>query len=459
MPRVPLRLGPLAADGFAVLRSGVRWLCDDGHVCQAGEVVAYCSIGLKGEGQRLRGGRPFADEERDFQAAIATRIGGRLTRCADASPGGWLDQMHYFDHWAPDFVIGHVECAHDAIPADFDDDVATRLLLLAGRRATGIAEVRSGLLSGWYDRRRAWWGEVGDRFDSLLCLGICDQVGVVQGEERTFRELFDASAGPAHVAYFPDDTVVPCAAVACEQLNRTPEAARVIAADFSHGFGQVKPEPEPRDWLFASAFMAALLRSPLAERHDVLTRAGLATIEAPRAIMTSLNAEGVFVLRHRRLGYAFHCHTFRLVEAGPAFRAWIRAEFEHVRRTPDDIRRDYRALVDAVCARSDTQFLVLNLITTATSENIQSYAGFDRPLGKTLGGVRARELNLMLHDLARERNVSIVDADAIAADLGTLRHAPDGVHGSRLLQDEIRAELLRLLRAHGLAGFGRRAIT
>ena len=57
-----------------------------------------------------------------------------------------------------------------------------------------------------------------------------------------------------------------------------------------------------------------------------------------------------------------------------------------------------------------------------------------RPLANMLGSVRARELNLMLHDLARERNVAIVDVDAIAADLGSQRHAPDGVHGSGPLQ-------------------------
>jgi Cys-tRNA(Pro) deacylase len=68
--------------------------------------------------------------------------------------------------------------------------------------------------------------------------------------------------------------------------------------------------------------------------------------------------------------------------------------------------------------------------------------------------VRAREMNLMLHDLARERNVAILDADAIAADLGTQRHAPDGIHGSGLLETEIRGELIRLLRQRGVAFTG-----
>ena len=445
--RVPLRLGPLAAEGYIVLRSGLRWLCEDGHVCREDEIVAYCNVGLKGTGQRAA--RPFLDEERDFQVAIATRVGGRLARSADTSPGGWLDQLQYFEHWAADFVIGHVECT-----TAFDGGESTRLLMLAGRRATSIAEVRAGLLAGWHDRRRAWWGEgEGEDFGSLLCLGICDQVGIVQGERRAFFELFAGTSGPAHVAYFPDDTIVHCAALALEQFQRTPEAAREIAADFSRSFVTGKVEPQPKDWLFASSYMAALLRSPIGERHDVLTRAGLRKIEAPAATLTSLNAESVFILRHRRLGYAFQWHAFRVIEAGPAVQAWLREAFEQVRRTPDDIRRDYAALIDAVRARSDTEFLILNAISTTTGENIQCYAGFERPLAKTLGSVRTREMNLMLHDLARERNVAIVDADAIAADLGTQRHVPDGMHGSALLQDEIRAELLRLLRERGVRGF------
>lgn len=455
MQRIPLRLGPLQADGYNVLRSGVRWLHDEGYVCRAGEVVAYCNVGLQGTGKRPPGGRLFAGEEHDVQVAIVTRAGGRLARSADSSPGGWLDQLHYFEQWTPDFVIGHIEQpADERVAAPDAHGETTRLLMLAGRRATTVAEVHSGLLGGWYDRRRAWWGDGGEPFGSLLCLGVCDQAGIVQGESRRFFELFDAAHGAAHVAYFPNDTLVHCAAVVSEQFGRTSEAAREIADDFSRSLAAKKAEPQ--DWMFASAYMASLLRSPVAERHDVLTRTGLGKTDAPGAILMSLHAEGNFVLRHRRLGYAFQCHAHRIFVAGPVIQAWLRAEFEQVRRTPDDVRRDYCALIDAVRARSDTEFLVLNMISTATSENVHYYGGFEQPLGKTLGSVRTREMNLMLHDLARERNVAIVDADAIAADLGTLRHTPDGMHGSALLEGEIRSELLRLLRDRGVRGFAGR---
>jgi hypothetical protein len=454
MSAVPLRMGAMEAPGFHILRSGVRWLCEDGHLCRPGEVIAYCNVGVKPTGRGAPRVRPFAEEERDFQVAFATRIGGRLTCSADSSLGGFLDRFQYYERWTPEFVIGHIQSAPGERPPDFDvDGETTRLLMLAGRRATELADVRSGLLTGWHDRTRAWWGDGDGAFGALLCLGLCDQFGVIRGEKSAFLELFDAVPGPAHIAYFPDVAMMHCAAVVAEQLERTPETARDIAADFARSFAAGTVVPRPSEWIFAGALMAQVMRSPLAERHDVLTRTGLRRIEAPGAVLMSVYSEGMFVLRHRRLGYTLQTHGFRIVEAGPAVHAWLRADFEQIRRTPDDIRRDFCRLIDAVRARSDTQFLVLNTISTSGSENVHCYAPFARPLGNTLGSVRSREINVMLHDLARERNVAIVDVDAIAADLGSQRHAPDGVHGSGALQRELRQEIVRLLRDRGVPGF------
>jgi hypothetical protein len=120
-----------------------------------------------------------------------------------------------------------------------------------------------------------------------------------------------------------------------------------------------------------------------------------------------------------------------------------------------DIGCDFRALADRVRERTTTALLVMNTRSTSGFETFHSYAPFDRPLGNMLGSVRAKELNLMLHDLARERNVSIVDNDAIAAELGAT-HLPDGVHNSATMQAELRREILRILRGRGIAGFAGR---
>ena len=85
MSLVPLRLGTLAVAGYDVVRSGVRWLRDEGHACRVGELVAYCNLRLAPSASAPAGAAPFAEEARDFQVGLATRVGGRLHRAHDAS--------------------------------------------------------------------------------------------------------------------------------------------------------------------------------------------------------------------------------------------------------------------------------------------------------------------------------------------------------------------------------------
>jgi hypothetical protein len=450
---VPLTLGPLVAPGFVIQRSGLRWLCDDGHVCRPGEVIAFCNIGLVPDGHGKGGPRPFADETRDFQVALAPRVGGRVSKAADSSHGGFLDQLD-FQAWTPNHIVGHIQCRPGQRPPGYDVDGGLRLLLLAGRRMTEIAEVRSGLLTGWHDRSRAWWGEGASDFGTLLSLGTCDQAGMIRGERFAFLEMFEAVLGPAQIVFVPDDALVPCAPVITEQLSRTPAQFDDIAADFATTFAAGPVVPSPSDWIFAGCLMSTLQRSPLTERYDMLTRTGLRHAGTADAVMLSLNVESESILRHRKLGYAVKLHDFRLAESGPAIRAWLHNNFERVKRTLSDIQRDYRTLIDTVRARSDTKFLVMNVMSTSGNETIYNYAPFDRPMGETLLSIRRRELNLMLHDLARERDVAIVDLDAIAAEFGGNAHLPDGVHSSGALQAEVRGEILRILRARGVPGFG-----
>jgi hypothetical protein len=199
--------------------------------------------------------------------------------------------------------------------------------------------------------------------------------------------------------------------------------------------------------------IAGLLRSPLSEPLDVLTRRGVTRIAAADAVLCSLNIEPVSLLRHRTLGYSLHQYGYRIATAGPAVLDWLRKNFEQVKRTPDDIKRDFEALIAAARVRADTRFLVINVVSTFGTEQVQRYKQFERPLGNVLGSVRARELNVMLHDLARDPSVAIVDCDAMAADLGSRLHVPDRMHGSPVLQHEVRQEIVHLLRDRGVPGF------
>jgi len=94
-------------------------------------------------------------------------------------------------------------------------------------------------------------------------------------------------------------------------------------------------------------------------------------------------------------------------------------------------------------------------MSTSADEDIQNYQGFDEPMGDMLAEVHARDMNLMLHDVAREEPyASIIDLDTIAAEMGAGRNLPDGLHSSGALQAELRAEILHVLRETGVPGFG-----
>lgn len=456
MTLVPLRTGPLIAEGFNVRRSGIRWLCEDGHICRPGEAIAYCNISLvpiRGAGRKQPSPHPFPEETRDFQIAFAPNTAGRLRIAGQSSLGGFLDR-HTPQRWAPDDVIGHLKISSvDGIPRGAAG-VELRMLVLAGRRTTEIAEVRSGLLTGWHDRVRACWGDGAP--GTVLSLGICELTSVIRGERSAFLELFEAVRGPVQVVAVPDDILVPSTRIVIEQFRRRPAQHEAMAADFAQTFPATGITPAGKGWMLAGALMQALQRSPLRERYSVLTRTGVRQSGPADAVILSLNAEPSSILRHKKLGYSVQIHRFRLQETGPAIQAWLRNNFEPVKRTLDDIHADYRELIDAVSAQSDMKFLIVNTMSTSGYEDIVNYAPIDRPMGDTLASIRAKEINLMLHDLARERDISIVDADAIVSDLGAAAHFPDGVHGNGIMQAEVRGEILRILRERGIAGFSPR---
>ena len=127
--------------------------------------------------------------------------------------------------------------------------------------------------------------------------------------------------------------------------------------------------------------------------------------------------------------------------------------FESVKRTPGMVQQDLRELIHTVRKKAATEFLIMNTMSTSGYEDVFTYSPFDLPMGDVLSSYNAKEMNLMLHDLSRECDISIVDTDAIAADMGAEAHLPDGVHQSGPLQAEIRQEIIRLLTVRGVPGF------
>jgi hypothetical protein len=456
--KIPLRLPSISAEGYDIQRSGFRWLCPNGHRCRAGEVIAWCHIGLASRPGFPGRARPFREEHRDFQAALAPRQSGRLFKAPGLSRGGWLDIQDWHHFWSGETVLGHLDCAAEAegLPPEAEP---LRLLFLAGRRVTECAEVRGAPLTGWHDRSRAWWTDGDDAFRTVLSLGSCEQLGIMRGE-RAFFELFGQCPGPAHVVLIPDNLLVPSAPVISGGLARSPAESEKIADDMARALaGTLAPWSKSgaapaQDWLFAGCLLKALTHSPLGESYPVLSPGGVKQLDPADVVMLSLLAESSTCLRHKRLGYMISFHPYRMSEFGPALSGWLRTDFELVSRTVEDFRRDLLTLIDALQARAKTHVLVLNVISSTSLDDVYCYAPFTRPLGNALASIHAKEMNLMLYELARARDISVVDVDAIAAALGIGKHVPDGAHQSGRLQKAVRAEIMGILRDRGLAGFG-----
>jgi hypothetical protein len=454
MTAVPLRLGPLAPPGFLLLRSVIRWLREDGATVRPGEAVAFCNVGLAALGPKGATAARFDEEWLDVQAVMAPRIGGTLRWAQTNSRGGFFEQLEHFQQrWTPEFEIGSIEPnAGPALPGSVDE---VELFLTAARRQADLAEGRHGLLTGWHDRVRAWRAEGAGPLGAVVSLGICEMTGVLRGEQLAFLELFEQITGPAHVIQIADEPLVHSAPIVTELGARTDSERKAISADLIGYFARA--EARPAEWVFAGALLKALHRTPLAESYDLLGRRGVRRVGPPDAVVLSARAEGG-LLRHRRLGYAINVHGFRAMRAGPTVTAWLQEAFEPVHRSIEDVGRDYRGLFSAMRAAQGGRpkhILIVNLMSTSGDDDMQNYQAFDAPMAETLSGVHARDLNLMLHDLAREdRDVSIIDIDAIAAEMGALRNLPDGLHSSGALQSELRGEVLHILRERGVPGFG-----
>lgn len=385
----------------------------------------------------VRGQPPFA-EELELQVAFAPRVAGRISGGTVAEHGGYLN-IRGVEPWDADAVIAQIE-----VETEPKLEVGKlRLLVLAGRRMTGLADVHAGLLPGWHGRTRGWWCEEGEMPVSLLSLGICDATGVVIGEQCSFLEMFEAASGPAQMVFVPDHPLAPAAPILLDQLQREPAQFQAIAADLHRFLSNSTVVPTSDDWMVSGALLSVLQRSPIQDCYDLLTASGTVRTKPADAVLLSLSSEPQSILRHKTLGYHVQIMRHHQAAAGPVFRAWLESSFETVKRSIDNIRSDYLNLLDALQMTTGARALIINRMSTSGYEDISSYAPFDAPMSDTLSSIAAKELNLMLHDLEDDGRLVIIDVDAIAAELGGAEHLPDGIHQSGPIQAVLRAEILQ----------------
>ncbi|MCB2075023.1 MAG: hypothetical protein H6917_19565 [Novosphingobium sp.] len=456
MPRtIPVTLGPLGGDKLEVRRSGFRWLIRDGQACRPGDVLGFCNISFFGDIPDLPGHIYFDQEQSAVQLAVISRVSGRLYHAPNSSKGGWLDRIRLYIRWHGDQVVANLEIGDDVDAELAQAPVTVRCI--AGSRVSDLAEDNGRLLGGWRDRSRVWDVSDGEPTGSVVGLGICELAPVLQGDDGIFGTLLDRVAGPAHVVNVWDAPLVHSARVIIEQINRTPEEAAALAEDF---LGVIRDDPgacEAADWIFAAASVHALRRSPASDRFDMLTRTGIEAARPADAVILSVNAEPAVRLRHRRLGYVFGCHEYRIRRLGHSAMEWLKRNFEREPNPVDQTRKDYLELA-AILRKSNpnVQILVLNAMSTLGREDILSYDVFDPPIGQSLRSVCTQEANAILHDLAREADFAIVDADAIGAELGGMHAIPDAVHQNGEMQEELRKEILAILDARKVPGFSLR---
>jgi hypothetical protein len=215
---IDLHLGPLRAERYNIFRSGVRWLCESGQYCRANQVFAYCNVNLEPVDGRF-GGPPFA-EELVLQIAFAPRAGGRIVINSSAARGGYLS-VRTVDAWDANDVVSALDRDPDA--SDAEDSSRLRLLALAGRRMTALADTHSGLLPGWQGRSRGWWCEEGETPVTLLSLGVCDATG----PKATHRDS-DRQVQENHVGWLVRQTMK--GQIGCDEALR-----RLVQAFRRHG--------------------------------------------------------------------------------------------------------------------------------------------------------------------------------------------------------------------------------
>jgi hypothetical protein len=412
----------------------------------------------------------------DVQVAFAPATGGVLRPDRSLSEGGFQDIVSG-SLWDDGRVIGTLSAAgpKGAAATRPSAEGLTELLalVLVGRRGLDAGEGRGDLLAGWHDRTRVFWGlERGERAGTVLSLGICEQTPLFRGDTFAYLEWFARCGGPAQIISVPDERTVHSSAVLLQQLRRTPSEAAAIAEAVHSWLGEhLKGEtasfpafgaragtragrwPAGQSALFALNLLnESMGASPLLETTDLFGPNGLVLAPPPEIVSLSLGAEFAAHFRHKKTGWLIALHDYRLHSfVGQAVRDWLKRDFERLPRSPSDAARDLGALSVELKARTGAVLVVQNLIVTSTADRIPNYSWLGDDFSSTTA-VMCAEANAMLADLTRDHDMSLLDSDALAAELGC-SHCPDRAHPDRVLVDAQRAELHRILRDRGVPGF------
>jgi len=434
--KISFNLGNIKVGDFQIKMSGLRWLCKDGQYCKGGVPIAYCNVQLLKENMPL----DMSGEEHDFQAIFIAPVDGVIHIRQGTSYGGLIDQLPHFFFWDPQFIICEVEIeGWDQPPMTLQ----VQVVFATGKRYLGASENRTGVLSGWFQRTRAWVADRGPIHNTIITLGICDILNGLRGSEIIPLDLMRLIPDSTQVILFQDTVLIPTVTMMLDQVKRTPENSSKIIINFKEMIKNSSQIFEPEDYLFLGAILKSLVNNSFLDSTLTISRSGIDENTRPNIVLTSLAAQPKRLFRHKTLGYSISCHDFRFRQMGNAARIWLQENFHLVTREANEIGQELRELANLL--GPDTRLLVCNISANPLSAFIPHYDLFDQATFKEIAYVNQREMNVMLDGLASEGILEVVDLNLLSAQMGTLRHVPDGIHMSGVLEQEFIKELAYII--------------
>lgn len=296
--RIPLILPSIASTDTKVIRSSFSLLRRNGDLCIRGEPLAYCIFNPTKRSRLAED--TFGTYADDLFAVIVAPADGVVHWEPGVSRQGWSDLMTFVQplEWEQESLLGTLTTQNDGggqplAPAD-------SILIANGRRMFEWADMRGGLLSGWYEFIRAW--RFAGELSSVSFATTCSHRYSVLGDQRLSHELLLGCSRPLHLTYFADTLLLPTAQSLREELEWTPAEREQILRELHASVGSF----DGKEAANSGGLISLMLRrveqgSPFLQTYKVLQSDGVKEVPFPGTVVLSTASEEARVLKHKTL--------------------------------------------------------------------------------------------------------------------------------------------------------------
>lgn len=336
--------------------------------------------------------------------------------------------------WDNETLLGAfmVQGANDTNPLTPHEYV----LITNGRRVLEWADVRGGLLPGWYEFVRTW--RFSGELSSVTFAKTCSYRHAVLGDQRTSHEFLLAAPRPLHLTYFADTKLLPTIQSLCEELQRTPQEKQEILTTVRSWLGQfVGPEASGCSILLSLIVQRIEEGSPFLQPHRVIQADGVKSVAFPGALVLAAGTEEATILKHKSLALTVSLPQF--------FRApseVVRLLREHFLEpdppSPNEMSAAYRTVASKLRERGARLFVMNSFVSDAGVALLRPAWVVDV---KKTQSYRARSINEILQSLDDEGIITVIDVNSAVGKIGG-RHLLGGAHADSVLDAEIRTLLI-----------------